>query len=259
MAVGKGVVCGCSRAVPGDVLRNRQGPRRGTAVRAKVWGMAGALRLPGILQECVAAAISKGIPVTGTGGTSLSVAATLGAKLCGAAGGSVATTNYTKAVTYVSALAMALGFPYNPKVSSCTTSLTSILDCCLPAFLAVCLCNFMLVLLLPLLRSLGLNRLCAFMCCMSNETRGQPAPNTARPQRKDCSGCSVQLGESMCPTLWRACMGAENGTRLSQPKPSKMIDFPAVHTAKQKGGGGGLCTFFDQPTTCPVPCQRVNA
>jgi len=52
------------------------------------------------------AAAQQGIPVTGSGGTSLSAAVALhGIDLVGNAGGSVATTTYTRAISYVYALA----------------------------------------------------------------------------------------------------------------------------------------------------------
>jgi hypothetical protein len=86
-------------------------------------------------------AASKGIPVTGSGGTSLSAAATnFGVVLVGNAGGSVATTSYTRAVSYTSALASSWSRLYKPFESALTTpQWRSVLNACLPAFWGVAL------------------------------------------------------------------------------------------------------------------------
>lgn len=98
----------------------------------------------------LAAAASAGVPITGSGGTSLSTAVTIhnGLKLVGNAGGSVATTTYTRAVSYCFALSNAWGNDYNytpfnnPTNNSINNRVKphigSILDACLPSFLAVC-------------------------------------------------------------------------------------------------------------------------
>mmetsp|Transcript_7958 Transcript_7958/g.11797 ORF Transcript_7958/g.11797 Transcript_7958/m.11797 type:complete len:651 (-) Transcript_7958:1508-3460(-) len=93
-------------------------------------------------------ASEKGIPVTGSGGTSLAAAsAQYGVKLAGNAGGSVATSVYTKAVSFVHALASVWGVHYSPFVPSqngqyCTPKarpqMKSVLEACLPAFITVC-------------------------------------------------------------------------------------------------------------------------
>jgi hypothetical protein len=60
--------------------------------------------------ETLKAAAELDIPVTGSGGTGLSAASTrFGVRLVGNAGGSVATTSYTRAVSYSHALAVAWG------------------------------------------------------------------------------------------------------------------------------------------------------
>ena len=100
----------------------------------------------------LSAVTSSALPVTGSGGSSLSIAASLheGMKLIGNSGGSVATTTYTRAVSYSHALSVAWGDSYSPYYDSFNNSgkdtdtnsqkplIGSILDSCLPSFLAVC-------------------------------------------------------------------------------------------------------------------------
>jgi len=91
----------------------------------------------GCNRQLLAAAAEHGIPVTGTGGTSLSIAASeLGCSLVGNAGGSVATTLYSKAIGVAAAFARAWGEPYRMCLVE-AASWHSSLDGCLPAFLAV--------------------------------------------------------------------------------------------------------------------------
>lgn len=87
-----------------------------------------------------AAAATK-IPVTGSGGTSLSAASSrFGIQLVGNAGGSVATTSYTRAVSYTYALATAWMKKYHALSSTGQKpQVTSVLCACLPAFWAVAL------------------------------------------------------------------------------------------------------------------------
>ncbi len=100
-----------------------------------------------IHKHSLQAAATRQIPVTGSGGTSLSYACSnYGIHLVGNSGGSVATTTYTKAVSYTHALAKAhiRPYPYNhnnssPKIT--IASFVSILNTCLPSFLAVSLLN----------------------------------------------------------------------------------------------------------------------
>jgi hypothetical protein len=101
--------------------------------------------------ETLEAAARARIPVTGSGGTSLSRAsATYQIRLAGNAGGSVATTTYTRAVSYTHALAVSHNLPYRPwerrsnSTSAIRPSWTSILNACLPAFWGVCLLKFFL-------------------------------------------------------------------------------------------------------------------
>jgi hypothetical protein len=100
------------------------------------------------------AAAERKIPVTGSGGTSLSAATSkFGIQLVGNAGGSVATTTYTRAVSYVHALAKAWGKDYRPfsALNHQVPQWTSILNACLPAFWAVALACRVIELLTPFL------------------------------------------------------------------------------------------------------------
>jgi hypothetical protein len=104
----------------------------------------------------ISAAARRGIPISGSGGTSLSTASVMhnGMTLVGNSGGSVATTTYTRAVSYCQALASFWGDTYSPFFESKNENrgskqvvkphIRSILDACLPPFLAVCLaCRFL--------------------------------------------------------------------------------------------------------------------
>jgi hypothetical protein len=102
----------------------------------------------GIHEASLRAAAQLHIPVTGSGGSSLSTAcASYGINLVGNAGGSVATTAHTRAVSYTHALSKASlsqNQDYRPwKTRGSTTinrpSWRSVLNSCLPAFWAVCL------------------------------------------------------------------------------------------------------------------------
>ena len=103
------------------------------------------------------AATERNIPVTGSGGTSLSSATCkFGITLVGNAGGSVATTSYTRAVSYTHALATAWKAPYRPfssKQQAIVPSWTSVFNSCLPAFWAVVLTCRIINLLAPMLFS----------------------------------------------------------------------------------------------------------
>jgi hypothetical protein len=99
-----------------------------------------------ILSSTLAAASKKSIPVTGTGGTSLSVASATFPKLrlVGNAGGSVATTTLTKAISFSQAFANDFGGSYTPKrkwfqSNKNGPSWRSVLNSCLPAFWVVAL------------------------------------------------------------------------------------------------------------------------
>jgi len=134
------------------------------AVNSKVKELEENILVPAIMQEkfslvkgmiciscdpkCVnfsslSAAAKQHLPVTGSGGTSLSAAATTheGLSIVGNAGGSVATTTYTRAVSYAYALSTVWKEPYSPfkgGQKNGKPKIGSILDACLPSFLAVC-------------------------------------------------------------------------------------------------------------------------
>lgn len=103
---------------------------------------------PGIHSKTLEAASVMRIPVTGSGGTSLSIAVTrFDIQLVGNSGGSVATNSYTRAISFAHALATAWKMPYHPFSSSdkfVTPQWRSVLNATLPAFWAVCLaCQFL--------------------------------------------------------------------------------------------------------------------
>ena len=103
---------------------------------------------PDIHSKTLLAASEMKIPVTGSGGTSLSAAVTrFHVHLVGNAGGSVATNSYTRAVSFAHALASAWHVPYHPFSSSdqiATPHWRSVLNATLPAFWAACLaCRFL--------------------------------------------------------------------------------------------------------------------
>ena len=100
-----------------------------------------------IFSETLEAAATAGIPVTGTGGTSLSLAVSkFQIRLVGNAGGSVANTSLTRAISYTQALASELDADYRPwRIKGVESdelggpSWRSILNACLPAFWGVCI------------------------------------------------------------------------------------------------------------------------
>jgi hypothetical protein len=127
-----------------------------------------------LVSQSLGAAAYTRIPVTGTGGTSLSVMASTSqnskykVRLVGNAGGSVATTTRTRAISYTQALAQDWKILYQPwKNNSTTTNTTitnnptttseqqasssslptwrSILNSTLPAFWGVALCKKLLL------------------------------------------------------------------------------------------------------------------
>jgi hypothetical protein len=102
----------------------------------------------GVNLELFQAIAEHGIPVTGSGGTSLSKASAIdGLRFVGNVGGSVATTTYTKAVSYCYALATEWNEDYHPcnksrndpfGVDMDRPGVRSILEACLPAFVLNC-------------------------------------------------------------------------------------------------------------------------
>lgn len=101
-------------------------------------------------------AAKSNIPVTGSGGSSLATAVSkYGIKLVGNSGGSVATTTYTRSISYVYSLSIDWNVRYTPFMPLSTTNnnndnsnsmndenmslpnVKSVLESCLPAFLIV--------------------------------------------------------------------------------------------------------------------------
>lgn len=102
---------------------------------------------PKLFSKTLSAASAQSIPVTGTGGSSLSQAASLyGLQLVGNAGGSVSTSTVTRAISYTYALANHWGLKYSPWNEDTThePSFISNLNSCLPIFWGVCLLKFIL-------------------------------------------------------------------------------------------------------------------
>lgn len=101
----------------------------------------------GIFYDVLDAAAQAQIPVTGSGGTSLASAAAIHDQLVlvGNAGGSVATTTLTRAVSYTHALATHHRINYRPWTSNAEAGgprWNSVLTACLPAFWGVCLAKW---------------------------------------------------------------------------------------------------------------------
>lgn len=107
---------------------------------------------PLLYQKTLQAVAATKIPVTGSGGTSLAQLVSLfGLTLIGNAGGSVATTTYSRAVSYTYALANYWNReksykPWidNQKRGPVVIQWTSLLSACLPAFWGVCICKYIL-------------------------------------------------------------------------------------------------------------------
>jgi hypothetical protein len=96
---------------------------------------------PKLFRQTLLAAAKAHVPVTGSGGKSLSQAVSLyGITLSGNAGGSVATTSYSRAVSYTYALASHWKRCYGMENhETATISWTSVWNACLPVFWGVCL------------------------------------------------------------------------------------------------------------------------
>ncbi|CAM9702862.1 unnamed protein product [Choristocarpus tenellus] len=93
----------------------------------------------GVNRRAVEAARDMGLPVVGTGGSSLGEAIAMGCNVVGSSGGSVATTNKSKAVSYATGLCGYWGLAYCPGTALTGVLLapTSFFGACLPAFLTV--------------------------------------------------------------------------------------------------------------------------
>lgn len=143
---------------------------------------------PALFAKTLNAAAARELPLTGTGGTSLSaISSTYGVKLVGNAGGSVATTPLTKAISFTHALAQTLSLSYRPWTIGSSKNLPtwrSVLNSSLPAFWGVMLCKRLLIqwraedwlpnatLLIDILESYALPIVCAV--AMANSRRSSP-------------------------------------------------------------------------------------
>jgi hypothetical protein len=146
---------------------------------------------PSLFSRTLRAAAEKDLPVTGTGGTSLaSIASEYKVRLVGNAGGSVATTSLTKAISFSHALAQTWDLQYMPWKPSGRTkrqypAWRSVLNSSLPAFWGVALCKRLLLttsaldwlpnadMLLEILESYALPTVCAVV--MANSRRKSPS------------------------------------------------------------------------------------
>lgn len=101
---------------------------------------------PKLFPKTLSAASAQSIAVTGSGGTSLSQAASLyGLQLVGNAGGSVSTSTVTRAISYTYALANHWKLKYRPwGETTHEPSFVSVLNSCLPTFWGVCLFKYVL-------------------------------------------------------------------------------------------------------------------
>lgn len=146
-----------------------------------------------LFSQTLKAASDKHLPVTGTGGASLSLASSeYNIRLVGNAGGSVATTPLTKAISFAHALARSWGLQYMPWDSSSSLNRAqkhyptwkSVLNSCLPAFWGVALCKRLLVnhigdwlansdMLLEVLETHALPTCCAVI--MASSRRASPS------------------------------------------------------------------------------------
>ncbi len=102
----------------------------------------------GVNSKTVKAAAEKGIPVAGTGGTSMSTVQSLGANVVSASG-TTGTTNRTRAISYITSLSDHWEMDYKPVVGNIqeastddlisNINLKSIMVTALPAFIAMAL------------------------------------------------------------------------------------------------------------------------
>jgi len=140
---------GTLKAVNNDIRENEDERLARDIASGKIHGLICISCHPGLFREALTAAAVTEIPVTGSGGTSLSKAVSLyGLKLTGNAGGSVATTSYSRAVSYTYSLASYWKRDYRPwkdrPHDADSIQWTSVLNACLPVFWGVCLAKFLL-------------------------------------------------------------------------------------------------------------------
>ncbi len=85
------------------------------------------------------AAAQCGIPIVGTGGTSISTISTIGGNVIGCSGGSVATTSATRGICFASSIAAHLGLTYRLPHPPKWAKFRSVVGAALPLLLAVSL------------------------------------------------------------------------------------------------------------------------
>ena len=102
----------------------------------------------------ITAAAEQSLPLVCTGGTGTAKALALSCNVV-QGGGSVATTRESRAIAFASALAAHWNKPYSPKLANRVLDPHSLLDGCLPAFLAMVLLNSLVAALPPALASAG--------------------------------------------------------------------------------------------------------
>jgi|EP01043_Picozoa_sp_COSAG02_P037684 hypothetical protein len=104
-------------------------------------------------RHTMVAAAKLGLPVVCTGGTGTGKALELSCNVV-QGGGSVATTRESRAIAFTSALAAHWRLSYSPKLSDSGIDLHSLLDGCLPAFLAMVVLRTVFKILPPKLAEL---------------------------------------------------------------------------------------------------------
>lgn len=102
----------------------------------------------GVNAMTISAAAAAAIPIVCTGGTGTGKTLSMGGNVI-QGGGSVATTRETRAIAFTSALAAHWGLGYSPRFTDRPIDPHSLLDGCLPAFLAVVLLKWCATLLPP--------------------------------------------------------------------------------------------------------------
>lgn len=225
-----------------------------------------------IFSETLQAAAESNIPVTGTGGTSLSSASSkFKIRLVGNAGGSVANTSLTRAVSYTHALAKDWQVDYRPWAHSTNSSsqldnncvpLKSVLNASLPAFWGVCLLKKLLLSALPLLArmplvgdKLKLYESVAYHGILVLENHALPTAcalvmatstlsSSSSSSGKDISSVAMAsiLASSVC---WRSVLGGLLAGRMVSLYQEKVLywcivnDIPATMTNLVTTGGVG--------------------
>jgi hypothetical protein len=125
----------------------------------------------GINKLAVEAAIVKGIPIVGTGGTSIGEIATQGGNVVGCSGGSVATTALSRAICCASSLSAYWDLAYQPVGAS--LKISSVVGAVMPILLTASMANFALKMCLQ--NSIGTEYEPMFKFMINALTRALPA------------------------------------------------------------------------------------